>query len=164
MAWYSKAVTMHRACVAFVTMVLPLKVKGKVFYGQEPPSGESTTTECGFNYQLRAVITEVAQWGAPSCSQPQAATNNGVRDGRSNWLVAPPPYTGQYPLSSTYFTLQCGLQITRLAALSQPRTCDFRMPDQRSAGAATQGFIICINNNTHWLLFKPRSLEKFTSL
>ena len=26
------------------------KGKGKVFYGQEPPSGESTTTECGFNY------------------------------------------------------------------------------------------------------------------
>ena len=64
--------------------------KGKVVYGQEPPSGESTTTECGFNYQLLAVITEVAQWGAPSCSQPQAATDNGVRDGRSNWLVAPP--------------------------------------------------------------------------
>ena len=24
--------------------------KSKVFYGQEPPRGESTTTECGFNY------------------------------------------------------------------------------------------------------------------
>ena len=32
------------------------KGKGKIFYGQEPPSGESTTTECGFNYQLLAVI------------------------------------------------------------------------------------------------------------
>ena len=30
--------------------------KGKVFYGQEPPSGESTTTECGVNYQLIALI------------------------------------------------------------------------------------------------------------
>ena len=30
--------------------------KGKAFYDQEPPSGESTTTECGFNYQLLAVI------------------------------------------------------------------------------------------------------------
>ena len=60
------------------------KGKGKVVYGQEPPSGESTTTECGFNYQRLAVITEVAQWGAPSCSQPQPATYNGVRDGRSN--------------------------------------------------------------------------------
>ena len=56
----------------------------KVFYGQEPLSGESTTTECGVNYQLLAVITEVAQWGANSCSQPQPATDNGVRDGRSN--------------------------------------------------------------------------------
>ena len=117
------------------------KRKGKVVYGQEPPSGESTTTECGSNYQLLAVITEVAQCGAPSCSQPQPATDNGIRDGRSNWLVAPPPYTGQYPLSSTYCTLQCGMQITRLAALSQPRTCDFRMPDQRLASAATQDSI-----------------------
>ena len=30
--------------------------KSKVFYGQEPPSGESTTTDRGFNYQLLAVI------------------------------------------------------------------------------------------------------------
>ena len=30
--------------------------KGKVFYGQESPSGESTTTEYGFNYQLLAVM------------------------------------------------------------------------------------------------------------
>ena len=28
----------------------------KVFYGQEPPSGESTTTQCGVNYQLLAVM------------------------------------------------------------------------------------------------------------
>ena len=31
-----------------------MHVKGKVFYGQEPPSGESTTTDCLFNYQLLA--------------------------------------------------------------------------------------------------------------
>ena len=61
-----------------------VKGKGKVVYGQEPPSGESTTTECGFNYQLLAVITEAAQWRTPSCSQPQPATDNGVRDGRSD--------------------------------------------------------------------------------
>ena len=60
------------------------KGKNVVFYGQEPPSGESTTTECGVNYQLLAVITKEAKWGTPSCSQPQLATDNGVRDGRSN--------------------------------------------------------------------------------
>ena len=65
--------------------------KGKLFYVQEPPSGESTTTECGVNYQLRAVIIEVAQLGTPSCSRPQPATDFGARDGRFNWLVAPPP-------------------------------------------------------------------------
>ena len=32
------------------------KVKGKLFYDQEPLSGESTTTECGFKYQLLAVM------------------------------------------------------------------------------------------------------------
>ena len=32
------------------------KGKGKVLYVKEPPSGESTTTECGVNYQLLAVI------------------------------------------------------------------------------------------------------------
>ena len=76
----------------------------KVFHGQEPPSGESTTTECGVNYQLHAVITELAQSGTPRCSRPQPATDNGVRDGRSNWLVAPNPYE-QYPQSSTYCTV-----------------------------------------------------------
>ena len=30
--------------------------KSKVFYGQEPPSGDSTTTECGANYQLLAIM------------------------------------------------------------------------------------------------------------
>ena len=30
--------------------------KGKVFYGQEPPSGEFTTTECGVKYQLLVVM------------------------------------------------------------------------------------------------------------
>ena len=34
----------------------PVKKKGKVFYGQEPPSGESTTTESGVNYQLLSVM------------------------------------------------------------------------------------------------------------
>ena len=33
-----------------------LQSKCKVFYGQEPRSGESTTTECGFSCQLLAVI------------------------------------------------------------------------------------------------------------
>ena len=68
----------------FIILPTAMCKKGKVVYGQEPPSGESATTGCGFNYQLLAVITEVAQWGAPSCSQPQPATDNGVRDGRFN--------------------------------------------------------------------------------
>ena len=37
-------------------MLVSIKVKGKVFYGQEPSSGESTTTESGVNYQLLSVM------------------------------------------------------------------------------------------------------------
>ena len=41
----------------FADLKLTSKGKdGKVFYGQEPPSGESTTTERMFNYQLLGVI------------------------------------------------------------------------------------------------------------
>ena len=32
--------------------MLFVKKKDKIVYGQEPPSGESATTECGVNYQL----------------------------------------------------------------------------------------------------------------
>ena len=39
----------------FFIMSYRLK-KGKVFYGQEPPSRESTTPECGVKYQLLAVM------------------------------------------------------------------------------------------------------------
>ena len=49
------------------------------------------TIEYGVHYQLLTVITEVAQWGTPSCSRPLLAMDNGIRDGRSIWLVAPPP-------------------------------------------------------------------------
>ena len=39
-------------CLQQFSLSLIFLYKGKVFYGQEPPSGESTTTECWFNYQL----------------------------------------------------------------------------------------------------------------
>ena len=102
--------------------------KNVVFYGQEPPSGEFTKTKYGVNYKLLSVnYWSITQCGTNSCSRPQQATDNSVRDCRSNWLVIlPPPNTGQYPLSSTYCTVQCGVQITRLAATSEDRTRDLR--------------------------------------
>ena len=124
-------------------IVYDMETKGKVVYGQEPPSGDhrmwvttecgyhiplpqngthilvvvphTTTTECGFNYQLLAVITEVAQLGAPSCSQPQPATDNGVRDGRSNWLVAQPhPTQGSTPWAPRIAHCNAGCKSTDL--------------------------------------------------
>ena len=114
-------------------------VKSKVFYGQEPPSGQSTTTESAFNYQLLAVITEVAQWGAISCNRPQPATDNGVRDGRSNWLVALPTLHRAVPLSSTYYTVQCGCKSQDLLHSVSRERATFGMPGQRTACATTQG-------------------------
>ena len=43
-------------CVTKTDSKFSNKVKGKVFYGHEPPSGESTTTESGVSYQLLAVM------------------------------------------------------------------------------------------------------------
>ena len=50
--WLSSRTTDRHGVVAidFAT------VKVKVFYGQGPPSGESTTTECMVNYQLLAAV------------------------------------------------------------------------------------------------------------
>ena len=58
----------------------------------------------------------------------------------------PPLYTGQYPLSSTYCTVQCGLQITRLVALVSRERATFGLPDQRTACAATQCIRLSIYN------------------
>ena len=56
--------------------------KAKVFYGQEPQNGKSTTTECGVGkYQLLAVIYWSSPMGNSWCSRPQPVTHNGVRDG-----------------------------------------------------------------------------------
>ena len=54
----------------------------------------------------------------------------------------PPPYTGQYPLSYTYCTVQCWLQITRLAALSEPRSCDHRNARPTHCLCSRSGFLL----------------------
>ena len=40
---------------------MEIGLKGKVFYGQEHPSGEPTTSECGVKYKLLTVI----YWSSP---------------------------------------------------------------------------------------------------
>ena len=99
------------------------KVKGKVFYGQEPPSGESTTTECGFNYQLLAVIYRSSPMGS---SYLQSTTTS-----YGQWrqrLVAPHTlHRAVSPeLNVLHTAMRAGLQITRLTVLREPRSCDLR--------------------------------------
>ena len=59
--------------IAHHRSVAVLCKKGKVFNRQEPPSGESTTTECKFNYQLLAVIYRSSPMGS---SYLQATTTS----------------------------------------------------------------------------------------
>ena len=54
-----------------------------------------------------------------SCSQPQPATDNVVRDGRSNWLVAPPTLMGVPPERLVHIIYQCNL--------GENRTCNRSM-------------------------------------
>ena len=71
---------------------------------------------CGFNYQLLAVIYSSSPMGS---SQLQSTTTSygQWRQRRQIQLTGRTSHpTGQYPLSSTYCTVQCGLQITKLTA------------------------------------------------
>ena len=84
----------------------------------------------------------VAQWGTLSCSKPQPATNNGVRDGRSNWLVGrtPPPSCAVLPERHVFSINRCSLSSTWIDLATS--ACE----------AATQGSIFKANYN-HIILF-----------
>ena len=56
MAYNNKKVRDIFGCHSLFVSKPSKSKKGKVFSGQEPPSGEFTTTECAVNYQLLAVI------------------------------------------------------------------------------------------------------------
>ena len=72
--------------------------------------------------------TEVAEWGTPSCSRPQLAMDNGVRDGRSNRLVAPPP---SWVVTPERLVHKC--------SVSGNGPCNRSMRGNHFANAATQG-------------------------
>ena len=64
--------------------------------------------------------TEVGKLGAPSCSRPQPATDNGIRDGRSNFSSrVPPPTQGSTPWAPCIALCKYELQIARLPASSE---------------------------------------------
>ena len=50
------------------------------------PAVEAWSLHCSLGRlsNTSSYITEAARWAAPSCSRLQPATDNGVRDGRSN--------------------------------------------------------------------------------
>ena len=65
-------------------------------------------------------FTEVAQWGTPSCSRPQPATDTGVREGRSNWLGAPPTLHRVVPLElHVLHSAMRAVQITRSTSCTE---------------------------------------------
>ena len=66
--------------------------------------------------------------------------------------LVPLPYTGQYPLSSACYTVQCGLQITRLTALTEMQTCDL--------GNARPMHCLCSHSGYNVLQWCNPGLEK----
>ena len=79
-----------------------VKGKGKVFYGQQPPSGESTTTECGVNHHLLAVITKVAKYGEVLV----AVDHNQLRTMASE-TVDPIDWSHPHPLGQYSLSASC---------------------------------------------------------
>ena len=104
------------------------KGTGKVFYGQEPPSGESTRTECWINYQLLAVITEVAQWGTPSCSGPKPARTMASETVDSIDWSHPPPSLAVPPERLVHSVNRCS------SATAGIRSCNLQHARQPPCG------------------------------
>ena len=83
--WLPGNLALDRQCNSIAIMKSPTySKKDKVFYCQEPPVENLLPQNVGsiINYSLQSA--KAAQWGTPSCSQPQSATDNGVRGSRSN--------------------------------------------------------------------------------
>ena len=81
-----------------------------------------------------------------------------------DWLH-PPPYTEQYPLSSTYYTVQCGLQITRLTALTEIRTCDLRNAWPTHCLCGHSGYYITVLLVLyHWQAYLIINWQKFVTI
>ena len=100
--------------------------------------------------------TEVAQWGTPSCNRPQSDTDNGVRDGRSNWLVASVHPHGSALWAPRIARCKCELQIPRLAAATGARTSvhGYARPTHLPVRQLDQlGFIIIKNKCYEWMKY-----------
>ena len=67
---------------------------------------------------INSNVTEAAQLITPSCSRTKPATDNGVRDGGSNWLVVPPPPP------SWAVRPECLVHSINQCSLSGNRTCN----------------------------------------
>ena len=73
--------------------------------------------------------------------RPQPATDNGVRDGRSNWLVAPPTLyrQGSTPWTPRIAQFNAGCKSQDLLHWLRCERATFGTLGQRTACAATQG-------------------------
>ena len=108
--------------------------KGKVLYGQEPPSGESTTTECGVNYQLLAVML----LKQPNGELLVAVDHNQLRTMVSETVD---PIDWSHPLPSWAVPPECLVHSINQCSLSGNRTCNRSMRGNHLAYATTQGIL-----------------------
>ena len=111
---------------------IDIMVKGKCFYGQEPPSGEYTTTECVVNYQLLAVMYRSSPMGelVVVVNRNQLRTMASETVDPIDWSHPPPSWA--VPSERHVHSInQCNLSGTR--------TCNRSMRGNHLAYAATQG-------------------------
>ena len=124
--------TFHRLCY---------KVKDKVFYCQEPHSGESTTTECVVNYQLLAVmLLKLSNGELPVVvDHSQIRTMASRTEDAIDW---PLPPTIHRAVLSELHVLHGGNAGYKSQDLLQPlrsKHPTLGLPGQRTVCAATQG-------------------------
>ena len=119
--------------------------KGKVFYGQEPPMQWRMYCHRMWGLLLTncSNVNEIATMGTPSFIRLHPATDNGVRDGRSNWLAVTQNSTqGSTTWAPCIAHCKWCPQITRLASASGTERSAYGILGQRTACAVTRGIII----------------------
>ena len=116
-------------CIKSHQVIDKIKQKGKVFYGQEPPSGESTTTECGVNYRL--LCSNVLK--QPNGELLVAVNHNQLRTMASE---AVDPIVWTHPPPSWAVPPERHVQSINQCNISGTRTCNRSMRGNHLAYAA----------------------------
>ena len=111
-----------------------LASNGDVFYGRGHPVKNLLTLNVGsiILSTTSSNATEIAQWADPSCSLPQPAANNGVRDSKSNWLAVTPTIHKAVDPEFHLHSANAGYNLQDLLQPVGRENATFEMPGQQN--------------------------------